>query len=115
MHNASKEREMMRMCEPPIRETIETAENVSPLQLMQENLIFGTMGNRGLQPMGAPVGEEVVRPASCCQGPSNSGALRHDRATSQITDPRQIFMQHKHKIAGVMLPRDQDKMTKIEY
>jgi hypothetical protein len=27
----------------------------------------------------------------------------------------QIFMQHKHKIAGVMLPRDQDKMTKIEY
>lgn len=27
----------------------------------------------------------------------------------------QIFMQHKFKIAGVMLPRDQDKMSKIEY
>lgn len=50
--NASKEHDRQRACEPIIRETIETAANVSPLQLMQENLIFGTMGHQGLQPMG---------------------------------------------------------------
>ena len=62
--------ERQRNHEPPIRETYTS---ISPLQLIQDQMIYGTMNHRGLQPMGAPAGDQLARPASCLQvaGPIN--------------------------------------------